>query len=124
MTIKETTLVSAPLSAVTILLMYYYAASRDSRRQGEYSTNMSYDKLCHLLDTQSKVMLTAGQLEHLIYNMKVAIIDGRDPMHAATYKLKNYNKLLKELKFHIPELFRTEKDGEVVLKEIKPNDKR
>lgn len=106
-----------PFQLLFPLLVFYYAAIKDKRNQGEYSTDMTWEGLCAHLEKRWMPKLTRSQFESLVYNYKVAVADKRRPWQILKEYEKNYIPLLKQLQALYPHLLKELPDGEIKFSE-------
>lgn len=111
--------IKIPLEAIFPLLMYYYAAVKDRKNQGEYSIDLTWESLCKSIDEQGDgITLTPKQLFHLVYNYKVANFDRRVPTSAVRAVSKEYLKNMKGLMKLFPHLFKQERDLDITMVDL------
>ena len=111
--------VRVSLDSIFPLLLYYYAASKDRKTQGEYSTDWTWETFCESLDKQNDyITMTPNQLHHLIYNYKTATHDKRIPTKAVKNIAKQYLPVMKRLKKELPNLFKEDLDNDIVMVDL------
>lgn len=108
--------VSIKIHDLAFLLMTYYAFTQDPDELGECGDGTTtYDGLCSALDAQSDIKITPSQLYELTWYFKQAVLE-----RVKLYKLampRNYYNQFKRLQQQNPELFKVEKDGEIVMRD-------
>lgn len=107
--------VELPFDLLFPLLVYYFAQLVDKDLGGEYSLDLSWKGVCKAIDCQHKISLSSQQLESLIYSYKQGVVDRRRPFKSMTYMAKSYGWIMRELQKEIPEMFKVERDNEIVL---------
>jgi hypothetical protein len=108
--------IEIPFDMLFPLLVYYFAQVQDKRLGGEYSAELSWPKIISAIDIQRKISVSYDQLDSLIYSFKVGILDKRPPFFwIFRHCEKNYQPLMEKFKQFYPDLFREERDGEIVL---------
>lgn len=107
--------VDIPFDLLFPLLVYYYAQLRDRTTGGEWSTNLSWDGLCQEISASKPITLSYEQLESLLYSYRAGVMDRARPFKVMGYMAKNYRPLMEKLLYFCPDLFKEEKDGEIVM---------
>ncbi len=107
--------VEIPFETLFPLLVYYFAQLVDKDIGGEYSLDLSWRGICKVIDCQHKISVSSKQLESLIYTYKQGVVDRRRPFKAMTYMAKSYQWQMRQLQYDLPHMFKTERDGEIVL---------
>lgn len=99
------------------LLTAWNMFAENPKELGECVLGESYSGIVQELDKQCDIQLTPKQIYNLVWYYKHAVLERLKHNHK---KLPpNYNKLLKRLQKQVPDLFTTDADGEVVMKESK-----
>lgn len=105
-----------PFDVLFPMLVYYFAQVVDKEMGGEWSADLSWNKLCDFIDEKTKIQLTRNQLESLIYSFKTGVADKRKPFaNIVKYYTPNYRGQMEKLRYLYPDHFREEVDGEIIL---------
>lgn len=97
------------------MLCYYYAQLLDTKLGGEWSLDDSWPSLSKAVDVSDAITVSRSQFESLLYSYKLGIMDKRRPFKICNQFQKTYLNLLKELKAHLPDVLKEEKDGEILI---------
>lgn len=99
------------LGSLFPLLLAYYAALADTRDQGEYALDWTWDSFLEALSLQSKVQITPSQLKHLFYNFELICADRRYPTKALNKLQTEGLKSIEALRKEFPHLFKLDRHG-------------
>ena len=99
-----------------LMLLWSYRWAAVNCKIGELGPE-THSEIFDAIDRQSKIEIRPAQLADLIFHMQQVMFERIEPAKLV-FTMKNHNKMMRKLKSQNPELFKVNKAGEIVMKEL------
>lgn len=71
--------------------------------------------MCEAIDCSEAITVSRDQFESLLYSYRMGVMDRKKPFKILFSTARNYLPLMKDLKQMLPNVFKEEPDGEIIL---------